>query len=380
MAKAADKKPWTLFQTDFSDIWHVRYFLDGKKVRATTGERDKGRADQRAAEIWLHANRRAEQQQPVPEEVAPLARATVVDAGANWITALEQREAAGEFREKYAERFHNDLKKHIQFLWTYVDEIPVHEPEKMLAALRTRHKANGGSLGWNSIVRLAVSVRMLVEHCMRVGLLDKEPIPELRSYLPENVGKLIAAEQRPVEAMTRAERTRFLAALKTYKPHDGVPLPEGTAYRFYVVMHYAALRRGELWALKPSWIDWKAKLIRLPATDSKSREVEEVALHPKAAQALKDQIAVRGSLEKDVPVFGVVNVRKAFTFAMKKAKITKKGITPHHHARHSAATIAAGETTDSLALQSLGRWRSLRMVERYTHATAERGRAVISKL
>ena len=55
-------------------------------------------------------------------------------------------------------------------------------------------------------------------------------------------------------------------------------------------------------------------------------------------------------------------------------------LSAHHHARHSAATIAAGETTDVLALQSLGRWRSLRMVERYTHPKVERARPVISKL
>src|SRR5256885_499602 len=45
---------------------------------------------------------------------------------------------------------------------------------------------------------------------------------------------------------------------------------------------------------------------------------------------------------------------------MKKAKITKVGITAHHHARHSAATIAAGETKDMLAIQALGRWRQCR--------------------
>ncbi len=67
-------------------------------------------------------------------------------------------------------------------------------------------------------------------------------------------------------------------------------------------------------------------------------------------------------------------MRKAFDYAMKKAKITKKGITAHHHARHSAATIAAGETTDVLALQALGRWRSLRMVERlHRHVLGKTG-------
>jgi len=248
----------------------------------------------------------------------------------------------------------------------------------MLAALRKRHKTNGGSLGWNSIVRLAVSARMLVEHCMAVGFLDKKPLPTLQSYLPEKIGKLIEQEKRPVDALTRAERTRLLDALKTWDPHDGSTLPKGTAFRFYTLMHYTLLRRGE--AITPAWIDSKAKLIRIPADHSKSGEVEEIPLHPKAAKALKEQIAARGSLERDVPVFGKINVKKAFAYAIQKAKITKKGITAHHHARHSAATIGAGETQDMLAIQALGRWRSLRVVERYTHPKAERAWPVISKL
>ena len=55
-----------------------------------------------------------------------------------------------------------------------------------------------------------------------------------------------------------------------------------------------------------------------------------------------------------MPIFGKINVRKAFAYAMKKAKITKKGITAHHHARHSAATIAAGETSRRKVIRVAG--------------------------
>jgi len=324
MAKAADKKPWTLHtRPDTGDILHTRFFIRGRKIRLTTGETDPGRANQRAAELWAEALRRAGD--PVPAEVAPLARVTVVEAGANWIATLEQREKAGEFREKYASRFKSDLKTHLQIVWDFVDEIPVHEPDSMLAALRKRHKTNGGSLGWNSIVRLAVSTRMLVEHCMAVGFLDKKPLPELKSYLPENVGKLIEKEKRPVEALTRAERTRLLDALKTWDPHDGSTLPKGTHYRFYVTMHYTLLRRGEAWAITPAWIDSKAKLIRIPADHSKSGEVEEIPLHPKAAKALKEQIAVRGSLERDVPVFGKINVKRRSPTPSRRRRSPRRG-------------------------------------------------------
>jgi len=385
--KSIRKKHWTLFHTAYSGaVWHVRFFLKDpatgklRKIRQSTGAADPEEADRVAGEIWVREQRRAGE--PIPAEIASseVARLTVVDAGANWIRVLEEREQAGEYRDKYASRFHSDLNTHLIQLWTWVDDIPFQRPEAMLAALRERHKSNGESLGWNSIVRLAVSARLLVEHCMAVGFLDKKPLPELKSYLPENVGKLIEREKRKVDAMTRSQRDAFLAALTTWDPHDGSTLPSGTAFRFYSVMHYSLLRRGEAWAIAPSWIDWKGKLVRIPAGHSKSGEPEEIPLHPKATQALKRQIALRGSLEQDLPIFGKINVRKAFAYAMKKAKITKPGITPHHHARHSAATIAAGETQDMLALQALGRWRSLRMVERYTHPNATRARPVIGKL
>jgi integrase len=385
VADSIRKKHWSLFKVPekSGDIWQMRTFIRDhtrriRKIRKSTGTADPEEADRVAGEIWVNESRRGGQ--PIPVEVAALARVSVVDAGSNWIATLEEREKAGEFREKYASRFHTDLDAHLIRMWGYVDEIPYDRSDAMEAALRKRHKFNGGSLGWNSIVRLAVSARMLIEHCMRVGFLDKKPIPELRSYLPESIGKLIEKERRPVDALTRAERTRLLNALKTWNPHDGSTLHKGTHYRFYVTMHYTLLRRGEAWAITPAWINSKAKLIRIPAEHSKSGEVEEIPLHPKAAQALKQQIAIRGSLERDLPIFGKINVRKAFAYAMKKAKITKAGITAHHHARHSAATIAAGETMDVLALQALGRWRSLRMVERYTHPKAERARSVISKL
>lgn len=386
--KSGTDKHWTVFKDPRwpGDVLQVRFFVDGRKVRKSTGTADPIEADRRAAEIWIEHIRKAGQ--PIPEKIAPLARATVVDAGANWIATLEQREAAGEYRAAYASRFNSDLEQHIIHMgWTYVDEIPAWSPEKLLAALRTRHKSNGGTLKWASITRLLVSIRKLVEHCMTVGILEERSLPDFHKSLPSKIGKQIEAEQRPIDALTEAERTRVLRALENWKPHDGRPLPQGTAARFYTVAYYTGLRRGELYALKPSWIDWKVKMITIPATDSKSGELEEIPLHAKAAKALRDQIrslAVRELPEgvdpipeKDEPVFGIIDVRKAFRWALKKAKITRKGITPYHNARHTLATIAAGKTTDGLALQALGRWRSLRMVERYTHPTAERARAVL---
>src|SRR5207244_11306254 len=95
---------------------HMRAFIKEhtgrtRKVRKSTGTADPAEADRVAGEIWVAESRRAGQ--PIPVEVAPLARVSAVDAGANWITTLEEREKAGEFREKYASRFNSDLDAHL---------------------------------------------------------------------------------------------------------------------------------------------------------------------------------------------------------------------------------------------------------------------------
>jgi len=118
----------------------------------------------------------------------------------------------------------------------------------------------------------------------------------------------------------------------------------------------------------------------IPATDSKSGEPEEIPLHPAAAKALKEQLAVRGSLEADVPIFGVIDVRKAYEHAMSVAKIDRHGVTPYHTARHTLGTLAATKTSNLLAVQRLMRHRSLRMTETYAHGSTEMARGVLAQL
>jgi len=83
-----------------------------------------------------------------------------------------------------------------------------------------------------------------------------------------------------------------------------------------------------------------------------------------------------------VPIFGVIDVRKAYEHAMSVAKIDRHGVTPYHTARHTLGTLAATKTSNLLAVQRLMRHRSLRMTETYAHGSTEtdRGSKLLSCL
>ncbi len=82
-------------------------------------------------------------------------------------------------------------------------------------------------------------------------------------------------------------------------------------------------------------------------------------------------VRARGGVEMDEPMFGEINVRPAYEFALTTAKIDRYGVTPHHTTRHTGATILAEKTKDREALKHAGRWRS-NIVDEYIHSAAER--------
>ncbi len=173
-------------------------------------------------------------------------------------------------------------------------------------------------------------------------------------------------------------RNRFL----TYDELEA-HLGEGTAHRFYATLFFTLLRRGELFALSPWWIDWQKQTITIPRSDTKSGEEETVPLHPRAAEAMKAQMAARGSIDPRKPIFGELDLRRAWKWALAKAGIERQGpggvLVTHHSTRHTGATMLS-EGGDREALKKAGRWSS-EVVDDYIHCDLERARALmLSKL
>lgn len=382
-------QPWSLRHRPGRSI-EVVFYLPGqgdREVARSTGTADEREAQVRAGEIWVKEMRRAGE--PIPEDAASLARPLVEDAAAEFVVHLER--AAAEYRERYVIRYETDLNLYViqktddeiaaaalsnrvawQPPWRFVDEITsaTWEEEK-----RRLHKSNGGPLGYRSIQHLTNTLRHFLRFCVSEGHLSSAP------ELLAPPRKLVLKEQRPRRAMPKAERERLLRTLDEYAPHGNAhPLPRGTHRRFYEALFFTLLRRGELWALTRRWLDTREELIRVPPEHSKSGEAEEIPLHQRAKAALLGQIAARGKIDPDVPVFGRINVRKAWEWAVARAKIDRHGLVPHHSTRHSSATELAKKTRDREALKRAGRWRSDASIDPYIHTDVEHARPLMKKL
>lgn len=358
----------------------VVFYLPGggnKQIRRSTGTSDPRAAELRAGEIWVEEMRKAGQ--PIPEEVAALARARVDAAVISCIARLERE--AGQHRGQYARRHGEDLKLYLmpktddqmtaarlsgkepwQPPWTHVDEITTLAWENEKLRL---HHSNGGPLKWASIRHLTVSLRKLLHNELDLGRIAN--VPEIRP--PAN--KLVRQDEAPRRAYTAAEREGFLKAIKTGYPRS---------WRFYTVLFFSLLRKGELQALTPRWVDFKNAWMRIPATDSKSCTLEEIDLHPRAARALKAEMRERQTVATDSPLFGEHDARKAFEHGLVAAGIDRHGLVPHHSTRHTGATMVGESTTDLLEIMAAMRVRSPQIAKRYLHVDAKRARRVMRKL
>lgn len=311
--------------------------------------------------------------QPVEAEAAAVARVTIETAVAASVRALKLE--AGEHREQYFRRHNEDLKLYIlpktdeevaggfwQPAWRYLDEITSKSWEREKKRL---HRGNGGPLGWRSIQHLTTTLNKLMQHSLDEGLLEN--VPKLKP--PHN--KLVVQEAAPRRAYTAAERERFLSAIKTRYPRS---------WRFYTVLFFSLMRHGELSALTPRWLDFKNGWIRIPADHTKSGAVEEVDLHPRAAKALRGELAEQETSGPDLPVFGHHDARKAFFYGLGAAGIDGHGLVPHHSTRHTGATMVGESTTDLLAIMAAMRVRSPSIAKRYLHVDGKRARGPMRKL
>lgn len=336
------------------DVWAYSFSVAGQRFRGTTGERDRGRAEGFLAARWHEEHQKAH----LPIARGPTAQLDLAGLSSLWLAQVEAR--AGEKNPQYLTRHKLDVKyllKSFKLAGDVTDQA-------WQDAMRELH---AGGLSWASLRHATVTLRHLVRFAGRLGAIAA--VPELRP--PPN--KLVAKDQADRRALSEGERDRVLRAMRQNHDHR--------AARIWTVMAYSGLRRGELRKLTLRWLDLQAQSIRIPATAAKSGAEELVPLHPKVRQAVRAEAAERGVKDKDAPVFGGFDVRKAWQRALDRSKVDDHGLTAHHTARHTFGTLLAQESRgDVTAVMAGGRWRSLAMAQRYVHASAARARAAIRRL
>lgn len=397
---------YSIFRTEKSgEIWQFRCIRPGgRKIRASCKTEDQTRAKAIAARKF--ADILDLEGSPIPAVVAveaakaPRERAAVAKVAVDFLVDLKTKSATK--RSGFYKGHDSRMKKYVLHLWEWIDEIDFstsptdkdepkceHFLDKILPLARTQKNPDG--LTWATLQKVVVTTRMFYAYAMKHGHVPAIQLPRLRSCLPDDFSALVEEQEAKRRALSEAERDALLGALEAYDPQGNqATLPRGTAFRFYVVLFWSLLRRGELWALTPRWVDFDAKQITIPAEHTKSRKQESIPLHPKVEAALLAEIEARGKKEEpefyDLPIFGEIDVRKAWAFALETARVNgkridRKGLVPHHVTRHSAATWAGKSPKSSLiAMQALGRWRSPKMVGRYMHPEAEMARSILESL
>lgn len=147
-----------------------------------------------------------------------------------------------------------------------------------------------------------------------------------------------------------------------------------------VIGVHAGLRiQSEALTLRKEYADLKQGLLTVQAAYAKSGEMRMVPLNSVLREALK-RVMEKGDSEY---VFSKVNgspyrsIRTAFETACRRAGLS--GLSPHV-LRHTFASRLAMAGVDLRTIQELGGWKTLKMVERYSHLSPSHKQEAVEKI
>jgi integrase len=378
---------YKLYERPDSPFWWVYFSIRGEPYRLSTGVPIARRADaeEKAARLLVEKYE-ARDCAPVPEAIRQLDLTRLSEM---WVEELEKDRPA-----KFVERISTDLI-YILDIWKRPEAVTSEAWESVTWCPATKtagtlHRSKKGPLKWRSIAHLANTLRHLLRFCASKGAIVS--VPEIKS--PPT--KLQKAERSTRKALDAENREKFLTAL--------VELGEEFANRVYTTLFETWVRQSTCEAMTLRWIDWKAETITLPPQFNKSGKEKVIDLTPRAAAAIKAQLAANAACRKpgepvpiDEPIFGKFDFHQAktrkrvvdgkeierqdggvFGRACRKAGIDTFGLTPHHSTRHSSLTIAGGKPGATLAgLMKQAGIDSARIIEEhYLHPTLEDARRV----
>ncbi len=318
-------------------VWRYRFQVHGRRADRSTGEADQGIALGKAVAAWQEAH--ARQGLPVPRFPN---RQELTDLAASWLLEIERR--ADEKHATYKDTCEQHVTDYVLRRWSRPEEINTATWDQ---AVRDYH-AQG--VGWATLQRATVSVRAFLRYCESAGAIEEAPI------LHAPARKLAEREKRYRRPLTTAERNRVWSKL------------EGEARRWYIVAYLTAMRRGAQAAMTRRWVDFRRHAIRIPPARSKSGAEAWIDLPPKAERAIREQLAARGDISPDAPIWTQVSHRKAWKRALEAAGIDPRGVTPHHTARHTRLT-QIGEHGDLVSVMSQAGHLSPQTAQRYLHAS-----------
>jgi integrase len=198
--------------------------------------------------------------------------------------------------------------------------------------------------------RELATLKALFNHCRELGFYEGENPVEAVKLLPEPKTRLRYLEPE--------EEAALLAAAK--EPLRSIIL---------VGIHAGLRIQAEALSLRWQDVDLKRGLLTIQAAYAKNGTNRTVPLNSVLCAALR---ALQETAKGGDHVFAsrrsgepLRSIRNAFELARKKARLGKE-VTPHT-LRHTFASRLAMAGVDLRTIQELGGWKTLALVERYSH-------------
>jgi integrase len=356
-----NRKPFHVRAKAGSAFWWADFTIKGKRYRPVldltrADDPDQRRATQAAGTLWLEERCRQGIKAAAPPDLDT--ETLIIRYVATELAAQARKRAA-----RYLQIEKLRLNLHVVPRFPLVNGLTADAWDLAVADMH-------GRLKLDTIRKITFSACVFLRWCAKIGAIAL--VPALRAPSDEEC----ALELPERRAFTREERDRFLLQL------DGRPR------RVYTVLLYTALRKISLERMLPRWINWQTGYVVFPGLALKKRKPKAFFLRKEAQDAIREEMAARGSLDPDKPVFGKFDFdghngaarSGIFWTACRAAGIPLQGLTAHHVCRHTAATIAGNDGATLAELMRLGGWETPAMAMRYMHASDEQARKVVERL
>ena len=319
MARKDGKDRGVLF---LDGVWYARFYVDGREVRE--------KADNKTQAKAIYGKRKAEIREGkyFPKEKS--VRVTFKELTVDYL--------------RYADLHHKRAGDDVPRVKTWLDafgNLPAEDvkPSQVEEVMTTLKNAG---MEPATIARRLVVLKAVYNRALRDGRIVRNPVMNVKPPVFDN---------SIVRYLDRGEETRLFKAL-----------PE-RLHPVVTVALYTGCRQGEL--LKLEWRDVDFRQGMFLCRDTKAGDSRWVPMNSVVRETLS--ILAGEGPEPGEKVFGKLeprNLRRDFDKAVHKA-----GIAPFrfHDLRHTFASRLAMNGANDRTLQTLGGWKTPRMILRYAH-------------
>ena len=326
-----------LFKRKNSECWHMCFFLEGRKVRKSTGTSNK----RGALKIYDSARLR-------------VAQGTYDEKTCHDMTFSE---LADQFLQKHCLVEKSSYKRDqvsAKVLKSYfgnktIGTINLLDIKKWRKWRMERITRTGTPITRAAVNRELAFMKTMFNFAIECGWIKANPT--------QNV-KLLKGETKRFRILSREEVAKLIAAANVFlRP-------------ILIAAVSTGMRKGELLSLRWKNVDFSHGFIRVEhSKNMESRTVPmsdhlgQVLLHLKKGRSPSDFVFCREEGRR------ILCLKEAFKRACKKAGITDFRF---HDLRHTAASLLAAGGCDLITLQNILGHKSLSMTQRYAHIIPER--------